>query len=120
MERESRGTFARVLAGVVQAQRGSRDELLSKAQIILLERHGVLGADEYRDTQHRTPRTDGHPLVLTVLPAVLTLTGPGRWSVDQAIGLLPWAPWWAASAVGLGILSGLTTRAVLARPGLPV
>ncbi|MFF3989934.1 DoxX family protein [Streptomyces sp. NPDC001601] len=61
-----------------------------------------------------------YPLVLTVLPAVLTLTGPGRWSVDQAIGLLPWAPWWAASAVGLGILSGLTTRAVLARPGLSV
>ncbi|MEU9987076.1 DoxX family protein [Streptomyces sp. NPDC048045] len=57
-----------------------------------------------------------YPLVLIVLPAVLTLTGPGRWSVDRAAGLLPWAPWWAAAAVGLGVSSGLMTRALLARP----
>ncbi|MEU2618159.1 DoxX family protein [Streptomyces sp. NPDC007157] len=54
-----------------------------------------------------------YPLVLLILPGVLTLTGPGRWSVDQAIGLLPWAPWWTAAAVGLGIASGLMTRALL-------
>ncbi|MFJ3304313.1 DoxX family protein [Streptomyces sp. NPDC086549] len=54
-----------------------------------------------------------YPLVLLILPAVLTLTGPGRWSVDQAIGLLPSAPWWTAAAVGLGIASGLMTRALL-------
>lgn len=59
-----------------------------------------------------------YPLVLIILPAVLTLTGPGRWSVDRAVGLLPWAPWWAAAAVGLGVLSGLMTRALLARPNL--
>ncbi|MFF3468730.1 DoxX family protein [Streptomyces sp. NPDC002619] len=59
-----------------------------------------------------------YPLILVILPAVLTLTGPGRWSVDQAIGLLPWAPWWTAAAVGLGISSGLMTRALLQRPGL--
>ncbi|MFD7874529.1 DoxX family protein [Streptomyces sp. NPDC059766] len=57
-----------------------------------------------------------YPLVLITLPAVLTLTGPGRWSADRALGLLPWAPWWAAAAVGLGVVSGLTTRAVLGRP----
>ncbi|MER5917863.1 DoxX family protein, partial [Streptomyces sp. NPDC001982] len=59
-----------------------------------------------------------YPLVLLILPAVLTLTGPGRWSVDQAIGLLPWAPWWTAAAVGLGVSSGLMTRVILARPDL--
>jgi putative oxidoreductase len=65
-------------------------------------------------------QNDGYeyPLVLVVLPAVLSLTGPGRWSVDQALGLLPWAPWWTAVAVALGVCSGLMTRAVLGRPGL--
>ncbi|MGW0633962.1 DoxX family protein, partial [Streptomyces sp. NPDC002758] len=59
-----------------------------------------------------------YPLVLMILPAVLTLTGPGRWSVDQAIGLLPWAPWWTAAALGLGVASGLVTRTLLHRPEL--
>ncbi|MGW7381361.1 DoxX family protein [Streptomyces sp. NPDC054794] len=57
-----------------------------------------------------------YPLVLMILPAVLTLTGPGRWSVDQAIGLLPWAPGWTAAAVALGVCSGLMTRLLLGRP----
>ncbi|MGW4517096.1 DoxX family protein [Streptomyces sp. NPDC004393] len=59
-----------------------------------------------------------YPLVLVLVPAVLTLAGPGRWSADQALGLLPWAPWWAAAAIGLGVSSGLLTRALLGRPGL--
>ncbi|MGW5480322.1 DoxX family protein [Streptomyces sp. NPDC004008] len=59
-----------------------------------------------------------YPLVLLLVPAALTLTGPGRWSADQALGLLPWAPWWAAAATGLGISSGLLTRVLLGRPGL--
>jgi putative oxidoreductase len=59
-------------------------------------------------------QNDGYeyPLVLLILPATLTLTGPGRWSVDQAVGLLPWAPWWTAAA-GLGVFSGLMTRLLL-------
>jgi putative oxidoreductase len=57
-----------------------------------------------------------YPLVLAILPAVVTLTGPGRWSVDQALGLLPWNPWWAA-ATTLGVLSGLATRFVLGQKG---
>ncbi|MER5917880.1 DoxX family protein [Streptomyces sp. NPDC001982] len=65
-------------------------------------------------------QNDGYeyPLVLIILPAVLTLTGPGRWSLDRAAGLLPWAPWWTAAATGLGITSGLATRALLQRPDL--
>ncbi|MGW0712407.1 DoxX family protein [Streptomyces sp. NPDC002643] len=59
-----------------------------------------------------------YPLVLVILPAVLTLTGPGRWSVDQALGLLAWSPWWTVAAVGLGVFSGLMTRVILGRPGL--
>ncbi|MFD5065349.1 DoxX family protein [Streptomyces sp. NPDC058394] len=62
-------------------------------------------------------QNDGYeyPLVLITVPATLTLTGPGRWSVDRAIGLLPWAPWWTVAAVGLGACSGLVTRALLGR-----
>ncbi|WFE54354.1 DoxX family protein [Micromonospora sp. WMMD1155] len=59
-----------------------------------------------------------YPLVLLVLPAVLSLTGPGDWSVDRALGLLPWAWWWTAAAIGLGVASGLMTRLLLARPRL--
>ncbi|MFC3575490.1 DoxX family protein [Streptomyces yaanensis] len=57
-----------------------------------------------------------YPLVLVILPAVLTLTGPGRWSADQALGLLPWDPWWTVVAVGLGVAGGLMTRVFLGRP----
>jgi putative oxidoreductase len=59
-----------------------------------------------------------YPLVLVIVPAALSLTGPGRWSIDQALGLNPWHPAWTAAAVGLGVFSGLMTRAVLGRPGL--
>ncbi|MEV7891163.1 DoxX family protein [Streptomyces sp. NPDC002817] len=63
-------------------------------------------------------QNDGYeyPLVLVVTPAALTLTGPGRWSVDHAMGLTPWAWWWALAATALGIASGLLTRALLAQP----
>jgi putative oxidoreductase len=57
-----------------------------------------------------------YPLVLVIVAAALTLIGPGRWSVDEALGLLPWAPWWTAAAVALGAFSGLSARALLAHP----
>ena len=57
-----------------------------------------------------------YPLVLALLPAVLALTGPGRWSLDHALGL-SWSPWWAAAATALGAGAGLITRQVLGRPG---
>ncbi|MFI9617023.1 DoxX family protein [Streptomyces sp. NPDC052023] len=56
------------------------------------------------------------PLVLVLIGAVLALTGPGRWSVDQALGLTPWHPWWAAAAIAAGVGSGLLTRLLLASP----
>lgn len=63
-------------------------------------------------------QNDGYeyPLVLAVIPAVLSLTGPGRWSVDHALGLASWHPWWTAAAVVLGAGSGLLTRALLGSP----
>ncbi|KAB1943853.1 hypothetical protein F8271_09640 [Micromonospora sp. ALFpr18c] len=59
-----------------------------------------------------------YALVLLILPAALALTGPGRWSVDEVWGLFPWAWWWTAAAVGLGVASGLATRVLLAPPSL--
>ncbi|MGI5518867.1 DoxX family protein [Streptomyces sp. CA-106131] len=63
-------------------------------------------------------QNDGYeyPLILVITPAALSLTGPGRWSLDHALGLTPWHPWWTAAATGLGVLSGLMTRALLHRP----
>jgi putative oxidoreductase len=57
-----------------------------------------------------------YPLVLVILPAVVTLTGPGRWSLDHALGL-SWSPWWAAAATALGAGAGLMTRQILGHPG---
>ncbi|MCL7376906.1 DoxX family protein [Streptomyces sp. 35G-GA-8] len=57
-----------------------------------------------------------YPLVLVVVAASLALTGPGRWSLDQALGLTPWPLWIAVAAIVAGPLSGLLTRAVLYRP----
>ncbi|MEW2163388.1 DoxX family protein [Streptomyces sp. NPDC007084] len=63
-------------------------------------------------------QNDGYeyPLVLIVVSAVLSATGPGNWSVDHALGLTPWPLWWAALATAGGVGSGLATRLVLHRP----
>ncbi|MFE6334256.1 DoxX family protein [Streptomyces sp. NPDC057806] len=63
-------------------------------------------------------QNDGYeyPLVLIVIAAALSATGPGAWSLDGQLGLLPWPAWWAPFAVATGVGSGLLTRAVLHRP----
>ncbi|MGW1545141.1 DoxX family protein [Streptomyces sp. NPDC002309] len=60
-------------------------------------------------------QNDGYeyPFVLVLIGAVLALIGPGRWSVDHALGLTPWHPWWTVPAIGVGVASGLLTRLVL-------
>ncbi|MFI0713341.1 DoxX family protein [Streptomyces inhibens] len=62
-------------------------------------------------------QNDGYeyPFFLIVAAAVLSSTGPGAWSVDAALGLLPWPGWWLAVAVILGVGGGLAARAVLHR-----
>ncbi|SHH78348.1 DoxX family protein [Streptomyces sp. 3214.6] len=63
-------------------------------------------------------QNDGYeyPLVLVVVSAALALTGPGRWSVDHALAVTPWPAWIILSAIVLGPVSALLTRAVLHRP----
>ncbi|TYR65367.1 DoxX family protein [Streptomyces parvus] len=63
-------------------------------------------------------QNDGYeyPLVLVAVPAALSLTGPGRWSVDQALHLTPWPAWWAVVTVAGGMASGLAVRLLLHRP----
>ncbi|MEU7261933.1 DoxX family protein [Streptomyces rimosus] len=63
-------------------------------------------------------QNDGYeyPLVLVVIAAALAFTGPGRFSADQALGLLPWAPWWPVAAVATGAGSALAARLLLHRP----
>ncbi|MGW0816612.1 DoxX family protein [Streptomyces viridiviolaceus] len=60
-------------------------------------------------------QNDGYeyPLVLVVVGAVLSLTGPGRWSVDHLLGLSPWPLWVSLAAIVIGPGSGLLTRSVL-------
>ncbi|MDX6764572.1 MULTISPECIES: DoxX family protein [Streptomyces] len=57
-----------------------------------------------------------YPLVLITLAAALALTGPGRFSADRALGLLPWPAWSAVAAVAAGSAAALATRALLHRP----
>ncbi|MEV7781978.1 DoxX family protein [Kitasatospora sp. NPDC088351] len=57
-----------------------------------------------------------YPLVLVAATGALALTGPGRWSVDHAVGLTVWPLWLSAAAAVLGPAGGLLTRAVLHRP----
>jgi len=63
-------------------------------------------------------QNDGYeyPMVLVVVSAALALTGPGRWSLDQALGVTPWPLWVVLPAIVVGPVSGLLTRVVLHRP----
>ncbi|MGW1807099.1 DoxX family protein [Streptomyces sp. NPDC002078] len=63
-------------------------------------------------------QNDGYeyPMVLVVVSAALALTGPGRWSLDQALGITPWPLWVVLPAIVAGPVSGLLTRVVLHRP----
>lgn len=63
-------------------------------------------------------QNDGYeyPLVLVVVSAALALTGPGRWSVDHALGVTAWPVWAAVAAIVTGPASALLTRAMLHRP----
>lgn len=63
-------------------------------------------------------QNDGYeyPMVLVVVSAALALTGPGRWSLDQALGITPWPLWVVLPAIVAGPVSGLLTHVVLHRP----
>ncbi|MET9076102.1 DoxX family protein [Streptomyces sp. NPDC004232] len=66
-------------------------------------------------------QNDGYeyPMVLVVVSAALALTGPGRWSFDQVLGVTPWPLWVVLPAIVAGPVSGLLTRVVLHRPPAP-
>jgi putative oxidoreductase len=63
-------------------------------------------------------QNDGYeyPMVLVAVSAALALTGPGGWSLDQALAVTPWPPWVVLPAIVAGPVSGLLTRVVLHRP----
>jgi putative oxidoreductase len=63
-------------------------------------------------------QNDGYeyPMVLVAVCAALALTGPGRWSLDHALGVLPWPRWLVLTAIAAGPASGLLTRLMLHRP----
>ncbi|GGZ03351.1 DoxX family protein [Streptomyces poonensis] len=63
-------------------------------------------------------QNDGYeyPLVLVAVSAALALTGPGRWSLDHALGLPEWPLWVSAAAIVIGPAGGLLTRVVLTAP----
>ncbi|MGW0858851.1 DoxX family protein [Streptomyces sp. NPDC002690] len=66
-------------------------------------------------------QNDGYeyPMVLVVASGALALTGPGRWSADRLLGPDPWPLWVVVTALVVGPVSGLLTRAVLHRPAAP-
>jgi putative oxidoreductase len=66
-------------------------------------------------------QNDGYeyPLVLVAVCAALALTGPGRWSLDQAVGITDWPVWIVLPAIVTGPTSGLLTRVLLHRVSAP-
>lgn len=67
-------------------------------------------------------QNDGYeyPLVLVVVCAALALTGPGRWSADDALGVTSLPVWVGLAAIVIGPVSGLLTRVVLHRPSAAI
>jgi putative oxidoreductase len=53
------------------------------------------------------------PIVLGTVALMLTLTGPGRWSIDHALGwdLVGW--WWAAATVAMTIVAVVVQIALI-------
>ncbi|MBT2523552.1 DoxX family protein [Arthrobacter sp. ISL-28] len=54
-----------------------------------------------------------YPLVLITIAAALSLAGPGRYSVDAALGISAYPLWIGAATTLAGIASGLGVRALL-------
>jgi putative oxidoreductase len=60
------------------------------------------------------------PLLYASAAAALALTGPGGYSLDAALGLLPlWTPQVAWAALAIGVLGGLANLAVRRAPARP-
>ena len=55
------------------------------------------------------------PLIFAVLGVVVTLTGPGRWSLDHVAHIFP-TTWETLAAIGVGLLAGAATFAALHGP----
>ncbi|MFJ4870533.1 DoxX family protein [Streptomyces sp. NPDC088757] len=113
------GVLTALAAGVTQIGAGL---LLATGALTPLAAAGVAGVMTVALTV-KLPhglwvQNDGYeyPLVLVAVPAALAFTGPGRWSVDAALGLTPWPAWWAVVTVAGGVGSGLVVRLVLHRP----
>ncbi|MET8831327.1 DoxX family protein [Streptomyces sp. NPDC004610] len=54
-----------------------------------------------------------YPLILIGIATTLALTGPGRLSADNALGLPHWPAWSASAALAAGLVGGLAARALL-------
>ncbi|MFG3102492.1 DoxX family protein [Streptomyces sp. NPDC048182] len=63
-------------------------------------------------------QNDGYeyPLVLVAVAGALALTGPGRFSLDHALGLPAWPLGAGVAAIVIGPAGGLAARAILRRP----
>ncbi|MGW7384843.1 DoxX family protein [Streptomyces sp. NPDC054794] len=113
------GTLTALVAGGSQIGAGL---FLSAGLLTPLAAMAAMGVMTVAGTVKRPKglwvQNDGYeyPLVLVVISAALALTGPGRWSLDHALGLTPWPVWTALAVIAIGPGSGLLTRLVLHRP----
>jgi putative oxidoreductase len=55
------------------------------------------------------------PLTLAIVAAGIAFTGPGRVSVDRALGLTLHGVGWGLAAIGVGLASGVVTLAIRSR-----
>jgi putative oxidoreductase len=69
------------------------------AMAVLVMMAGAIVAVHARNGLWNTNGGAEFPIVIGAVALMLTLTGPGRWSIDHAIGWNPAGWWWAVAAV---------------------
>ncbi|WP_327070751.1 DoxX family membrane protein [Kitasatospora sp. NBC_01250] len=112
------GVFTALTAGGSQIGAGL---LLAAGLLTPLAAAGAMGVMTVALTVKRPHglwvQNDGYeyPLVLVAIGAALSATGPGDWSLDAPLGLLPWPAWWLPLAILAGVGGGLATRLALHR-----
>jgi putative oxidoreductase len=99
------------------------------AMAVLVMMAGAIVAVHARNGLWNTNGGAEFPLVLAAVALMLTLAGPGRWSIDRALGWQLSGWWWAGAAVVATVAAVIVELALIrahlvhqdrpARPGGP-
>jgi len=116
------GRLAAAFSGVTQVGAGG---LLAAGLVTPLAGAGAIGAMAVavcaKSRNGFWVPDDGteFPLIFAVLGIVVTLIGPGRWSLDHVLKIIP-TTGETLAAIGLGLLAGAVMFAALKQPATQV